>query len=140
MRPFHSGIRLVSRCSVRRSLYHVRPSTVLGKNVNPVASRRWSSSDTETVTWKPYAFGAAENASTMASAPIPTPKPAQKHTAYIALGSNLGDRIGWIEKACNMMGERGIKIKRTSSLWETAPMYVVNQENFINGACEVPTI
>ncbi|KAE9363122.1 folic acid synthesis protein-like protein [Stipitochalara longipes BDJ] len=61
------------------------------------------------------------------------------HTAYIALGSNLGDRIGWIEKACKHMSSRGLKIKRTSCLWETEPMYVVDQGSFINGVCEVET-
>lgn len=60
-----------------------------------------------------------------------------KQTAYIALGSNIGDRIGWIEKACNEMDARGIKITRTSSLWETKPMYVLDQNEFINGVCEV---
>jgi 2-amino-4-hydroxy-6-hydroxymethyldihydropteridine diphosphokinase / dihydropteroate synthase len=60
-----------------------------------------------------------------------------KRKAYIALGSNLGDRIGWIEMACNEMSARGIKITRTSSLWETEPMYVLNQDSFINGTCEV---
>ena len=59
------------------------------------------------------------------------------HRAYIALGSNLGDRIGWIEKACNEMSARGIKVTSTSSLWETEPMYVLDQEQFVNGACEV---
>jgi 7,8-dihydro-6-hydroxymethylpterin-pyrophosphokinase (HPPK) len=59
------------------------------------------------------------------------------HRAYIALGSNLGDKFGWIEKACNEMSARGIKVKRTSSLWETDPMYVVDQDIFVNGACEV---
>lgn len=59
------------------------------------------------------------------------------HKAYIALGSNLGDRVGWIEKACNEMSARKIKILRTSSLWETEPMYVLDQDSFINGACEV---
>ncbi|KAG9241844.1 folic acid synthesis protein-like protein [Calycina marina] len=59
------------------------------------------------------------------------------HTAYVALGSNLGDRIGMIERACNEMVTRGIKIKRTSSLWETEPMYVLDQASFINGVCEV---
>jgi len=63
--------------------------------------------------------------------------PLQVHTAYIALGSNLGNRIGWIEKACKLMSARGLKIKRTSSLWETEPMYVVDQGSFINGVCEV---
>jgi len=58
------------------------------------------------------------------------------HTAYIALGSNLGGRVKWIEKACKQLSARGIKVKRTSCLWETEPMYVANQENFVNGACE----
>ncbi|KAG7131703.1 Folic acid synthesis protein fol1 like [Verticillium longisporum] len=60
-------------------------------------------------------------------------------TAYIALGSNLGDRIGWIEKACREMDARGVRVKRTSSLWETEPMYVLEQDRFVNGACEVET-
>ncbi|KAK0629978.1 Dihydropteroate synthase-like protein [Bombardia bombarda] len=62
-----------------------------------------------------------------------------KRTAYIALGSNLGDRIGWIEKACNEMDAQGIRVKRTSSLWETEPMYVLDQDRFVNGVCEVET-
>lgn len=57
--------------------------------------------------------------------------------AYIALGSNMGDRIGMIEQACNTLTSRGITVKRTSNLWETEPMYVLDQGNFINGACEV---
>ncbi|RDL33734.1 uncharacterized protein BP5553_08102 [Venustampulla echinocandica] len=57
--------------------------------------------------------------------------------AYVALGSNLGDRVDWIEKACNEMQSYGIHILRTSSLWETDPMYVMDQEKFLNGVCEV---
>ena len=64
----------------------------------------------------------------------------RRRIAYIALGSNLGDRVAEIEKACRMMDERGIKVKRTSSLWETKPMYVEDQNHFINGACEVSTM
>ncbi|QSZ31834.1 hypothetical protein DSL72_001403 [Monilinia vaccinii-corymbosi] len=64
----------------------------------------------------------------------------QPRLAYVALGSNLGDRVAWIEMACNKMSERGIQVKRTSGLWETEPMYVLDQENFLNGACEVETI
>lgn len=60
-------------------------------------------------------------------------------TAYIALGSNLGDRVAMIEQACREMDIRGIKVKRTSSLWETEPMYVLDQDRFVNGACEVET-
>lgn len=61
----------------------------------------------------------------------------RKKKAYIALGSNMGDRIAEIEKACNEMDRRGIRVKRTSSLWETEPMYVLDQDAFLNGACEV---
>lgn len=59
------------------------------------------------------------------------------HKAYIALGSNIGDRIAMIERACTEMNRAGIKVKRTSSLFETAPMYVLDQEPFLNAACEV---
>jgi hypothetical protein len=58
-------------------------------------------------------------------------------TAYVAFGSNLGDRVAEIERACNLMEERGIHVKRTSSLWETEPMYVKDQGQFVNGVCEV---
>ncbi|XWW95447.1 hypothetical protein V2A60_003406 [Cordyceps javanica] len=60
-------------------------------------------------------------------------------TAYIALGGNLGDRVAEIERACNEMDRRGIKVTRTSSLWETEPMYVTDQDRFLNGVCEVET-
>ncbi|ROW14491.1 hypothetical protein VPNG_03294 [Cytospora leucostoma] len=60
-------------------------------------------------------------------------------TAYVALGSNLGDRIAEIEKACREMDARGIRVKRTSSLWETEPMYYTEQDRFVNGVCEVET-
>lgn len=65
--------------------------------------------------------------------------PAQeKHRAFVALGSNLGDRIAMIEDACKEMEAGGnIKIARTSSLWETDAMYVLDQNKFVNGACEV---
>ncbi|KAH8690769.1 folic acid synthesis protein [Talaromyces proteolyticus] len=61
------------------------------------------------------------------------------HKAYIALGSNQGDRVATIERACLEMERAGIRIKRTSSLFQTAPMYVLNQDVFLNGACEVET-
>ncbi|KAG6041378.1 hypothetical protein E4U41_004682 [Claviceps citrina] len=63
----------------------------------------------------------------------------RRKTAYIALGSNLGDRVAAIQKACTEMDRRGIRVKRTSSLWETEPMYVLDQDPFLNGACEVET-
>jgi 2-amino-4-hydroxy-6-hydroxymethyldihydropteridine diphosphokinase/dihydropteroate synthase len=62
----------------------------------------------------------------------------KKHRAFVALGSNMGDRVAMIEQACKEMEAGGnIKILRTSSLWETKAMYVVDQDMFVNGACEV---
>ena len=44
-----------------------------------------------------------------------------------------------IEEACREMDRRGIRVTKTSSLWETDAMYLVDQDKFINGACEVET-
>ncbi|KAL5413314.1 hypothetical protein PMIN04_009490 [Paraphaeosphaeria minitans] len=63
-----------------------------------------------------------------------------KHRAFVALGSNLGDRVAMIEQACNEMDRTGtIRLLRTSSLWETKAMYVVDQDKFVNGVCEIET-
>lgn len=61
-----------------------------------------------------------------------------EHRAFVALGSNLGDRVKMIEQACCEIEAKGdIRITRTSSLWETQAMYVLDQDKFVNGACEV---
>jgi hypothetical protein len=60
------------------------------------------------------------------------------HRAFIALGSNLGDRVAMIEQACKEVdANEHVRILRTSSLYETKAMYVLDQDNFVNGACEV---
>lgn len=56
---------------------------------------------------------------------------------YIALGSNIGDRIRHVEDACRELNSAGVQVLRTSALYETQPMYVVDQDPFINGVCEV---
>ena len=60
-----------------------------------------------------------------------------RHRAYLALGSNLGNRVELIESAVREISKRGLVVLRTSALYETKPMYLENQETFINGACEV---
>lgn len=61
--------------------------------------------------------------------------------AYIALGSNVGDRLAAIEHACRTIDRSpDMRILRTSSLYETEPMYVENQDRFLNGACLVSTM
>ena len=62
----------------------------------------------------------------------------EAQTVFIALGSNVGDRLGNIENACREMDlDPDIRIVRTSPLYETDPMYVSDQDRFLNGACEV---
>lgn len=60
-----------------------------------------------------------------------------KHRAMIGLGGNMGNRISSIEEACRILDSRGINVVKTSSLYETEAMYVIDQEPFINGVCEV---
>jgi len=61
-------------------------------------------------------------------------------TAYVALGSNVGDRLRMIEMACNAMESSGdIRIESTSCLWETKAMYVEDQPDFLNGVCKIKT-
>ena len=62
----------------------------------------------------------------------------QMDRVFVALGSNVGDRLGNIEAACREMdAEPDIQVLRTSSLYETDAMYVTDQASFLNGACEV---
>jgi 2-amino-4-hydroxy-6-hydroxymethyldihydropteridine diphosphokinase/dihydropteroate synthase len=50
----------------------------------------------------------------------------------------MGDKVAMIEQACKEMEATGeVKILRTSNLYETRAMYVLDQDNFVNGACEV---
>ncbi|XP_006657962.3 protein STRUBBELIG-RECEPTOR FAMILY 7-like isoform X2 [Oryza brachyantha] len=52
----------------------------------------------------------------------------------IALGSNVGDRVGTFERALRMMKNSGIRITRHACLYETAPAYVTDQPRFLNSA------
>jgi 2-amino-4-hydroxy-6-hydroxymethyldihydropteridine diphosphokinase len=60
--------------------------------------------------------------------------------AYIALGSNMGDKSGNLDEAVRMLGETpGIKVTRVSSYVETEPVGYVDQDSFINAALSVET-
>jgi hypothetical protein len=61
-----------------------------------------------------------------------------KRGVVVALGSNVGNRVEEIEKACRAIdADPDMRIVDTSFLYETKPMYVEDQERFVNGACEV---
>ena len=62
------------------------------------------------------------------------------HVAAIALGSNVGDRAANIEAAVQALSEADdCVLVDTSFLYETAPMYMLDQPNFLNAACRIAT-
>ncbi|QRV98970.1 hypothetical protein RhiJN_26989 [Ceratobasidium sp. AG-Ba] len=65
--------------------------------------------------------------------------PDEGHVAILALGSNMGDRFGHIEKALKMLEAEGAKVLDTSFLYETKAMYHEDQASFANGACAIHT-
>ncbi|KAK6531643.1 trifunctional dihydropteroate synthetase [Orbilia ellipsospora] len=67
-----------------------------------------------------------------------TPANAAKDV-FIAFGSNLGDKFGLIRDALAELNRRGITVIRTSSLYESKPMYVEDQDTFLNGVCQAQT-
>ena len=60
------------------------------------------------------------------------------HLAYLALGSNLGNRAGNIHRALAALKAVGV-VEATSFLYETAPAYVLDQPRFLNAACRLRT-
>lgn len=50
----------------------------------------------------------------------------------IALGSNMGDRKANIEKAIELMRDRGINIQKVASMYETSPVGYTDQDWFVN--------
>ena len=63
----------------------------------------------------------------------------EKHTAYVALGSNLGDKDANLRRALELVQQRGVEVVKTSSFICTEPYGVTDQPQFLNGVCEVRT-
>ncbi len=62
-----------------------------------------------------------------------------KHLAYIAFGSNLGDKKEYILLAMKKMQELGMEFLKVSTMYETEPYGVVEQENFMNCVALIET-
>ncbi len=59
---------------------------------------------------------------------------------YIGIGSNLGDRQKYIDKAIDeLKGNKDIKFRRSSSIYETEPVSDIPQGKFLNGVLEIET-
>lgn len=63
------------------------------------------------------------------------------HTAFIAVGSNIGDRQATIEKALEMVSANPhTRLIKTSTLIETDPVGYEDQDPFMNGVFEIQTV
>ena len=61
-------------------------------------------------------------------------------TALIGLGSNLGDRLGYLKDAVTLLARtEGIHVNAVSSVYETAPVGYTDQPNFLNCAVQLRT-
>ena len=61
-------------------------------------------------------------------------------TAYIGLGSNLGNRAGCIKSALEALGRApDVKVTRISKIIETAPLIDRNQHDYLNAVAEINT-
>jgi len=57
--------------------------------------------------------------------------------AYVSLGSNLGDRAGYLLLAVRGMFAAGLDVIRLSSIYETQPVEYTNQPTFLNMVAEL---
>lgn len=57
---------------------------------------------------------------------------------YLSLGSNKGDRVGYIQQATKMLNETaGIELVRTSAFYETEPWEADTNGWFVNAVIEI---
>lgn len=63
------------------------------------------------------------------------------HSVYLGLGSNLGDRAANLRAALAALDalDPAVRVTRVSSVYATAPMYVVDQPEFYNAVCHAQT-
>ncbi|MCM3575844.1 2-amino-4-hydroxy-6-hydroxymethyldihydropteridine diphosphokinase [Mesobacillus subterraneus] len=63
-----------------------------------------------------------------------------ENKAYIALGSNMGDRFGYLTQAIILLeSHEQISVVNTSSVYETDPVGFTDQGQFLNMAIQVET-
>ena len=59
-------------------------------------------------------------------------------TAYLGLGSNLGERRGNLERALGFLSQR-LRLEKVSSIYDSEPVGNVEQPRFLNMACQAST-
>ena len=59
---------------------------------------------------------------------------------YLGLGSNVGDREEKLRRAGELLNEHGVKVLRSSSLYQTEPQgEILDQPDFLNAVIEIET-
>ncbi len=59
---------------------------------------------------------------------------------YLSLGSNKGDRIGYVQQATRLLGAcENVSIIRTSAFYETEPWNMSSDTWFVNAVVEIKT-
>ena len=82
------------------------------------------------------------------SAPIPLPFDSVSvcitrswHRAFVAMGSNIGDKQGYLDGAAQALKEHPcIRVKQISTYYVTEPYGDVVQDDFLNAAIELETL
>jgi 2-amino-4-hydroxy-6-hydroxymethyldihydropteridine diphosphokinase len=59
-------------------------------------------------------------------------------TAYLSLGSNMGERMQNLADALDMLAHK-VKINNLSSIYETEPVGFTKQPRFLNAVCRIST-
>jgi 2-amino-4-hydroxy-6-hydroxymethyldihydropteridine diphosphokinase len=60
--------------------------------------------------------------------------------AWIGIGSNVGDRLGYMKRALGMVRALpGTEVLRVSSIYDTEPVGVTEQPRFLNAVAELET-
>lgn len=63
------------------------------------------------------------------------------HKAYLSIGSNMGDREGYLDLAIDQLNALAdTKVTAVSDYLETKPYGDVEQDDFLNGALEIETL
>jgi 2-amino-4-hydroxy-6-hydroxymethyldihydropteridine diphosphokinase len=61
-------------------------------------------------------------------------------TAFVGIGSNLGDRLSNLQEAVRLLARRaGVRVRRSSRVYETNPVGGPEQPRYLNAVVEVST-
>lgn len=66
------------------------------------------------------------------------PELVEGRVVYLGLGSNIGDRHGYLRDAIRRLEGKGLAVEAVSSAWETEPVgEILDQPDFLNAAIRV---